>query len=418
MGINLKNWRLRRVIGVLFTAIGVVLAAVTAVHAATFDPEETITIDVPAAEKSSFVYTDPGVLNLINSEPKVLLRAADAEIQWAPGTTSDVTAYVGKSGARKVAGFSADGITAAIEDQVPDSESAAADAEVIEAGGFALHESDMWLQAGSGKDQVELPALALEQGLDRSLIATTSAGTAPQLTLTWIRTKEFASPAPFILIGVLIALIGVVLLLTDWRDGAHRRELAAQAENRRAHKAAHASAETTVLPALKDEIADPALDRAVKVAYTGAALGAGVLPSSPRTAALRERPLAAADRIVISQDAAAPAAPADNSALGNGAAAVPAAAAVTNSTAETAADPSTLWEFTVPFDRESSAAVPVARGVVGASSTLWEITEPASEAARDVATAGGSTAAQMNAAAAESMAAPSEISSERRGNHA
>lgn len=306
MGGIVKNWRMRKIAGVLLVSIGVMLAAVTGIHAATFDPEETITLSASGSAQATFAYTAPGVVNLINEKAHVIIEAPQpsGEISWGYGTASDVTAYAGKSGARVISGFASTGTAAAMKDIAASADAAKADKQTIAAGGFQLAKSDMWLQSGSGKGRVTFD-LMVEQDVDRALIATTDSGQAPAITISWVHTKELSSPAPFIVIGVLVALIGVVLLLTDWSEQNRRRAANAHSAKERAHRAAHAAAETAVLPAYKGDLADPELSREVQGKHTDRAFGAAILPGTSRTAALRGRELADEDRLVITAESSA-----------------------------------------------------------------------------------------------------------------
>ena len=299
-----RKWSARRITGVLLAAAGVALAVVTAKHAATFDPEEIITLSAPAQQQAIFSYTAPGVLNLIEDKAEVTIAASPAagEIRWAFGSSADVQSYVGESAARALLGYTQDGQGADIKDQAASDEVAEADAKVIEAGGFALHEGDMWSNSGAGEAKV-VARLEVPSGVDRSIIATTEKGTAPQLTITWVHTKELTSPAPFVVIGVLLALIGAVLLLTDWRDAMRKHAWEVRAERRRAEKLAAAGAQTTTLPVFKGDLADPETDRSLQSAHTAGAFGAAVLPGAPNMATIRQRPLAQEDRIIIAAEA-------------------------------------------------------------------------------------------------------------------
>lgn len=288
--------------------MGVVLTAVTVWHAATFNPEKTVTLTADSTQDSTFIYTSAGVLNIVTNEPRVTLTAdqTDAVIEWGYGSSKDVAEYAGASSARNVKGFAESNrgtFTPAIEDRRADPKVSEADKKTISAGGFHLSASDQWEEAGSAQGSVDFN-LEVEPGVDRSLIATTSAGKAPQLTLSWTRTELMASPAPFIAMGVLLALIGAVLLLTAWRDQMKREALARKEAQTKARREEQATALTTELPAYHGDLAAASTERAVQYAHTDGALGAGILPGTSRTLGIRASELKEEDRLVIAQQRA------------------------------------------------------------------------------------------------------------------
>ncbi|MCI6574514.1 MAG: hypothetical protein PT944_06190 [Actinomycetaceae bacterium] len=300
-----KKWNAKTIFGVLLASTGVMLTAVTAWHAATFNPEKIVTLTADSTPEAIFIYTAPGVLNIVTDQPRVTLTASQADdvIEWGYGSSKDVAGYVGASAARTVRGFANEGrelLEPAVEDHRADSKTNDADKKTISAGGFHLSQSDQWEKAGSGKGTVSFD-LDVEPGVDRSLIATSSTGVAPQLTLSWVRTERMASPAPFIVMGVLLALIGAVLLLTAWRDQMKRETLARQEAQTQAYREERAMALTTELPAFHGDLAHPSTDRAVQHAHTDGAFGAGVLPGTSRTLSIRERDLSEKDRLIIAE---------------------------------------------------------------------------------------------------------------------
>ncbi|MDY5588909.1 MAG: hypothetical protein SPF30_02970 [Arcanobacterium sp.] len=368
---HVKKWDPRIIFGVLLASMGLVLTAVTIVHVATFKPEKTVVLTAQPHSGSTFVYTAPGVLNIVGNRPHVTLTASqpNATIEWGYGSSKAVAGYVGSSAALEVQGFTAASrgrLTALATEHHASPKVSEADKKTLSAGGFHLAASDQWSQAGTGKGSVTFD-VEVEPGVDRSLIATSSQGGAPTLTLSWVRTERMASPAPFIAMGVLLALIGAVLLLTAWRNNVQRTNAAQQQALTRARKEESAAALTAVLPVFKGDLANPETDRAVQRTHTDGAFGAGVLPGTSRTESLRARELKAADRIVISEAAAhtaaqtAPvasataraeevetaAADANEAAAAGGQHSVPGA-----DHAEHEAENITLWAYTEPFEND------------------------------------------------------------------
>ena len=254
-----RKLSVRSICGVLLVSIGVVLATVTIVHMATFNPEKVVTMKAPGSEQAVFSYTAPGVLNMVNDHPHIRVTASAGDsIQWGIGSSADVQAFVGQSAAREMKGFKNEELQTLYVDHEAAGKAGENDKKVIEDGGFALDESDMWEKSGHGKGSVDIDA-KIQAGVNRSFIVTTNSGKAPEVTITWKDIQEQASPAPFIVIGVLLVLIGVVLLLTDWREQARRAALGRARDARHAH----AEAETSILPLLKKgEISSDADDAA------------------------------------------------------------------------------------------------------------------------------------------------------------
>ncbi len=296
MRIKNLSWSMRAMIGVLLISVGVMFAAATIVHIATFNPEKTLTLHADESKEAVFLYTAPGVISLVNDSPRVTLTASqsDSAIQWGYGASREVEQYLGKSAALEIKGLANNGTSADVFVHTADKQSADLDKKTRDTGGFSLDSSDLWLASGQGKGEVTF-TLPKDQGVDRSLIATTSAGTAPEITLTWIYDEKIASPAPLIVVGILLALIGVVLLLIDRRDRIDRYEAAQKAARAKAEKEFTLSAETSVLPIFKGDLSDPQTGRSVQREYTAASFGAAILPGTPRTEALRNRELMHSD---------------------------------------------------------------------------------------------------------------------------
>lgn len=336
---RIKNLSLsvRAMFGVLLVSIGVMFAAATVVHIATFDPEKTITLHADKSQEAVFVYTAPGVIDLASDSPRVTLTASqsDTTIQWGYGASRDVEQYLGKSAALEIKGLANDGVSADTSMHAADKQSADDDKKTLDAGGFYLDFSDLWFASGQGKGEVTF-TLSVDQGVDRSLIATTSDGTAPEITLMWTYDEKMASPAPLIVIGVLLALIGSVLLLTDRRERIERYAAAQEAARVKAEKEAASSAQTSVLPIFNGDLSAPETDRSIQREYTEASFGAAILPGTSRTEALRNRELAQSDRVILpSIDEGNTSA--ENSDEYAGAPLAPQA---------------TLWEYTEPFESD------------------------------------------------------------------
>ncbi|SUP61689.1 Uncharacterised protein [Trueperella pyogenes] len=189
-------------------------------------------------------------------------------MQWALATTKDAELYVGDASATKVVGLEA-WDKAKVETLQGTEEARKA---IEQAGhsdtGLDITHSDLWLKAGSGEKSVTAE-LTPDVTFEQSLIATTSTGTAPDLTLQWTRTVGVANPVPVIAMGVLIALIGTLLILNA-RQASKVRMSARRIRARRERS----EAETSILPKYDD--------RADTNATTGGAYGAAIVPAPTR----------------------------------------------------------------------------------------------------------------------------------------
>ncbi|WP_297564604.1 hypothetical protein [uncultured Arcanobacterium sp.] len=252
-------------------------------------------IQVPAGE-GNFLITAPGLLNEEMSNLHIKVSAPDTQIMWGIGNSKDVQSYVENSHFTQIKGMK-DG-KALLDTQAGDTEVAKSDAAALKAGTFALSVSDMWLESGKAENTADITYKVPEKA-NRSLIIATSQATTPEITISWKVQEQGFSTIQRIFLGILISLIGLYLLFSD---GTERQRLAyfiQRERERRRNKAANAAAETTVLPVFKGDLADPATDREVQVAHTNHALGAAILPSIANAEQLRNRELAAEERIVI-----------------------------------------------------------------------------------------------------------------------
>ncbi len=285
-----------------------------------------------------YVYTAPGVLDAADSKVKVRVASVDgSNVTVAFGTSQDVEAWVKGVKATRITGLKswkelATKISQGTVEGIP-----------------ALKDSDMWLETKTGGKVVEAVYDVNKPGAI-SLIATTDKGKAPEVSLTWQLEEKRPTTVPVMVIGVLLALLGVVLLVLAAQDGRRRKERLAVRERKEARRAARAGAATTVLPSAggsrgrdgrrgdesgrghvggprpdqgprpdRTTVMDrsPGPDRAFRPpegsaapgfgetaradhdTATGHAFGAGVLAASPRSEELRNRDLSAGDRLVL-----------------------------------------------------------------------------------------------------------------------
>ncbi|ALD73073.1 hypothetical protein [Trueperella pyogenes] len=273
---------MKRIGGLLLVILGLAVASFGVFRAITAEDSTVVSVSVPGGQ-SQFIYTEPGVLSLAAETVTVTLSAPEGNVQWALATTKDAELYVGDASATKVVGLEA-WDKAKVETLQGTEEARKA---IEQAGhsdtGLDITHSDLWLKAGSGEKSVTAE-LTPDVTFEQSLIATTSTGTAPDLTLQWTRTVGVANPVPVIAMGVLIALIGTLLILNA-RQASKVRMSARRIRARRERS----EAETSILPKYDD--------RADTNATTGGAYGAAIVPAA--NTELRERPLRGEDRLII-----------------------------------------------------------------------------------------------------------------------
>ena len=196
---------MKRIGGLLLAILGVAFATFGIVRGTTSEDTTTVEVTIPAGE-SQMAYTAPGVLHLVNDTVDVTLTAPEGEIHWGVGSTRDVEDFIGDASAVKVTGLD-DWDSPAYEELPGTTEGIEVVAAVGSEGAWMISGMDMWIESGTGTETVEF-SLEPDQSVQQSLIASTTTGQAPDMTLTWDRSLVTANPTPFVVIGILLALIG------------------------------------------------------------------------------------------------------------------------------------------------------------------------------------------------------------------
>ncbi|MGV9196175.1 hypothetical protein ACTOVL_03060 [Arcanobacterium canis] len=275
---------MKRYGGVALIVMGVILSIATGIRALVAQDE--MTVEATVAPSGAVVATAPGVLEMVDSTVHVKLDAQGQQIQWALGSAHDVDAWIGKS-----AGSRLTGLTSWTEPKITvlkgDKEQSTQDTKLGSEKKFSL-DSDWWHKSGHGKDRVEFDVTA-SSGSQDVLVATTTSAQAPKLTLTWQHSVAKASPWSTIAIGVLLTLVGLFLLLQDWQERDMRE--------RRSRRAAARAAQTTPLETFDGDLSQE--ERPLQRKHTDRAYGAGILPGTSRSMALRNRPLDDDNRLTI-----------------------------------------------------------------------------------------------------------------------
>lgn len=203
---------MKKLVGIILIVLGVVLLATTGIRTLAQQSKSAIEVSVPSS--GTFVYTSPGVLGMAGDTATVTFTG-EGIIQWGFGSEDDVVAYVGESAASALAGV-ASATEAEVKTSAASDAAAAADAKQIAAGGFNLQHSDLWLQAGEGEGKA-VAELTLEPGTPRAIVATTSTGVAPEMTVRWDNVP-LAKPIPFLALSLLVLLFGVLLVVQEIQD--------------------------------------------------------------------------------------------------------------------------------------------------------------------------------------------------------
>lgn len=199
--------------------------------------QRDVTVEIPAGD-SQFVYTAPGVLALGASSVDVTLSAPDQTINWGIAPYSEVQAFVGDSSATEVTGLES-WSAAAVQAHEGTQDAITQLKEAAEAGNFSMDGADIMDETGviEGTDTLHLE---VDSSYQQSLLVTTTAATAPAVTLHWVHTIPGRTPMPFILIGVLSMLIAALLFLGHRQGGL--------LERRQQQRIARQALETEVIP--------------------------------------------------------------------------------------------------------------------------------------------------------------------------
>lgn len=215
---------MKKLVGIILIVLGVVLLAATGIRTLAQQSKSAIEVSVPSS--GTFVYTSPGVLGMAGDTATVTFTG-EGIIQWGFGNEDDVVAYVGESAASALTGV-ASATEAEVKTSAASAAAAAADAKQIAAGGFNLQHSDLWLQAGEGEGKA-VAELTLEPGTPRAIVATTSTGVAPEMTVRWDNVP-LSKPIPFLALSLLVLLFGLLLVVQEIQDEINAPATADSAE--------------------------------------------------------------------------------------------------------------------------------------------------------------------------------------------
>lgn len=282
----------------MLSIVGVLGALFALIYGAVRDTESAVEVKVPAGD-STFVATAPGVLALYSGAVVTITAdaPADGEIIWGIGRSEDVQAYLGESAYTQLDGLSSltepkiSTVTATPEVQTKD-------AEALKSGALALENSDLWEESGRTDGNLQLE-YKVPHGAQRAFIAATTTGVAPDFTIHWRMEAKSFPAAQIAVFGILIALIGIYLVFADNQLRVRKNYFRSREAQRKSQQAAQAAAQTQILPVFKGNLAAAETDRETQRIHTDSAFGAGILPGTSRTQALRLRPLTEAERVEL-----------------------------------------------------------------------------------------------------------------------
>lgn len=294
----MKDFLNKRSVGIALSIVGIVVAVFALIYGTTKNSSTTFEVQV-AANKATFVSTAPGVLDLF-TDAKVEINATapnNGEILWAIGRSEDVAAYIGDSSQTQITGLESRK-EAKIAKKEAKPEKVLKDQEALKSGTLSLDKTDLWDKFGREKKTLNIKYDAIK-GAQRAFIATSTAGIAPDLKISWEAKIKTFPTVQIVIFGILISLVGIYLLFTENQSRARAEYFRNREADRKMKRAEKAAAMTQILPVFAGNLAAPEVDREIQREHTEGAFGSAILPGTSRTSALRNRPLVESDRIIL-----------------------------------------------------------------------------------------------------------------------
>lgn len=253
---------LHRVLASLLCVLGVAAAALGIASATTWRADDVLVAEAVAADGTTMIVTDPGVLDLAADQVTVTATVPRGDVVIALGRSADVDAWVGSDPYSRVTGFSTWHVLAT--DEVTPDEAAddatdptapptteptstpaaegepaatAAPTDAAAAGGTDTTDtaaaapnpagSDLWVREAGGTGHTTMEWTRTD-GRWSVLVAATDAGVTPRVSLAWPQVVTTPWLVPGTVGGGLLLVIGLtwwVLLLV----ASHRRPARARA---------------------------------------------------------------------------------------------------------------------------------------------------------------------------------------------
>ncbi|MBR5949864.1 MAG: hypothetical protein IKZ87_00350 [Actinomycetaceae bacterium] len=225
--------------------------------------------------KSSYIMTEPGVLDLVNTKVHVTVKAAhkDSTVTLGIGASEDVQAWSQDLPVFDVSGLK-DWQNFKGKDRKPNVE------ETPDVTG-----SDLWGHEESGQGYVSFDYKVTAPG-NTSLIAHSSDNQPVTMTVSWKRPHIVVDTLPVLVIGGLLIAIGVVLSLMGRREGEetiiewYRSVRGKPQKKKKAGKGASGDrldiSDLDIFVPSRDELVSQERDQ--QQVSTSGALGAGIIP--------------------------------------------------------------------------------------------------------------------------------------------
>lgn len=206
---------MRGVVTPILGLLAVACMAVGVLNATVWKPDAVIAASA-SVRNARYVVSDPGVLNILDSDVQVTVRAADASqhVCLAVGSAKDAVGWVGSDAYTRITGLS-DWKTLSVGSMLASDKQEQAEGEV------AFQDADMWRSVTCGTQVVH--AEVKQASADESLIV--DAGEDPgrvTVSLRWHRQSvpDFATPL-YIAAGLLMLL--AVLAASVFAMEPHKR---------------------------------------------------------------------------------------------------------------------------------------------------------------------------------------------------
>ncbi|MFV0426833.1 MAG: hypothetical protein ACK5KU_07345 [Beutenbergiaceae bacterium] len=251
---------MRKIFAAVLIVLGLGTVAAAIASGTIWRPDDRVTLTLPADPDVPLIVTEPGVLNAVNNSVQVRVVGATptAPIVLAMSSEADVMAWVGDAPHWSITGLADwETLSYSVSEEPPatepeqsadpsgestdpegegadtEGEGAQAEGEGVDAEVSAVPNpsgSDLWVEEIDGEGELTYNWTAVP-GRWVMLVATDGTAPAPQVELTWEREVTTPFLRPGIILGSIVALLGMGLmalfLLSDREQRRNRRAAAA-----------------------------------------------------------------------------------------------------------------------------------------------------------------------------------------------
>lgn len=223
---------LHRVLATLLCVLGAAAIALGVASATLWRPADTLVASAQAADGTTLLVTDPGVLDMAAGHVTIQATGEAETVVVAIGRTTDVQAWVGTDPFTRVTGLADwDALRTTAEEgsgDPPQTTDHAVQDEQATPQPLDPSGSDLWVAEASAAGRANLE-WAARDGRWSALVATTGAGAdPPQVTLTWPREVRTPWLSPGVAAGSVLLVAGLVwwalILVAGRRAGAAEPE--------------------------------------------------------------------------------------------------------------------------------------------------------------------------------------------------